>query len=189
MLPALVIYISETKHNLLLNFAAGKSAVAVELAKLLDGEVINADSVQLYRGLDIASARITPSEMADIPHHLLGCCSPGECVTASDYRDSALSLITDIKKRRKIPIIVGGTNYYIERVLFGEDRLEQAQSIEPLTESAEAGEKDAAVSLDRDDEQLWSALKRLNADSASLIHPNDSRRVKKALNCLKNTVA
>ncbi len=160
----------------------------MELAKVLDGEIINADSVQLYRGLDIASARISPPEMNGIPHHLLGCFSPGECVTASTYRDLALSVIADIKNRRKIPILVGGTNYYIERVLFGEDTCEQSKTFVPIPKCSEDGKEEGATCLHTDVVPLWPKLSELDAEAASLIHPNDSRRVQKALSYFKTSV-
>lgn len=97
----------------------GKSDYGVELALKYNGEIISADSVQIYRGLDIGSGKITKEEMRGIPHHMIDIIDPGEPFTVVDFTTRAKQLITDIISRGKLPIIVGGTGFYINALLHG----------------------------------------------------------------------
>jgi tRNA dimethylallyltransferase len=97
--------------------ASGKTALAIELAKKLDGEVISADSRQVYRGLDIGTGKVTKREMQGIPHHLLDVASPKKTFTADDFVTRANRAIKDIAKRGKLPIIAGGTGFYIDALV------------------------------------------------------------------------
>ena len=97
--------------------ASGKSALAISLAKSLNGEVISADSRQVYRGLDIGSGKITKREMMGIPHHLLDVTNPKRTYTASQYKHDAQKALGQIAKKRKTPIVVGGTGLYIDALL------------------------------------------------------------------------
>lgn len=97
----------------------GKSAYGVEIAKKYNGEVVSADSVQIYRRLDIGSGKVTEAEMQGIPHHLLDIAEPYEQFTVVDFIDNARSTITDIIARGKLPIVVGGTGFYINALLHG----------------------------------------------------------------------
>lgn len=99
--------------------AVGKSAVAVELAKRLNGEIISADSMQIYKHLNIGSAKVTKEEMQGIPHHLLDFLEPNEEYSASQFVHDALCLCEDIISRKKTPIIVGGTGLYINGLIKG----------------------------------------------------------------------
>src|SRR4051812_46217555 len=98
--------------------ASGKSALAVRIAKRFDAEVISADSRQIYKGLDIGSGKITKREMQGVRHHLLDVTSPKKMFTASDYVRHCRVAITEIQRRRRLPIVVGGTGFYID-ALFG----------------------------------------------------------------------
>lgn len=98
--------------------ATGKSALAVEIAKLIDGEVISADSRQVYTGLDIGSAKITVPEMEGIPHHLIDVADPNTIFTVADFQKLAQEKIADIHARGKMPIICGGTGMYIDAVIY-----------------------------------------------------------------------
>ena len=98
--------------------ATGKSALAVEIAKLIDGEVISTDSRQVYTGLDIGSAKITVPEMEGIPHHLIDVADPNTVFTVADFQKLAQEKITDIHARGKMPIICGGTGMYIDAVIY-----------------------------------------------------------------------
>ena len=97
--------------------ASGKSALAVELATRFDGEIISADSRQVYRGLDIATGKITKEEMCGIPHHLLDIADPAGTFTASEYEVLAKAAIDDVLARGKLPIICGGTGFYIDTAM------------------------------------------------------------------------
>lgn len=100
--------------------ASGKSDLAVKLALERNGEIISADSRQVYKGLDIGSGKITRAEMKGVPHHLLDVVSPNKVFTASDYSAAAKKAIEDIIARGKLPIICGGTGFYIDAVLYGD---------------------------------------------------------------------
>ncbi|KAL9983741.1 hypothetical protein ACROYT_G005963 [Oculina patagonica] len=103
----------------------GKSKLAIEIGKIIGGEILSADSMQVYKGLDIITNKVTAEELSQCPHHLIDFVSPLKEFSVVEFRNMALPLIEDIKKRGKVPIIVGGTNYYIESVLWdiliGED--------------------------------------------------------------------
>ncbi|KAI5695216.1 hypothetical protein M8J75_012821 [Diaphorina citri] len=96
----------------------GKSKLGIEIAKKFNGEIISADSMQVYKGLDVITNKVTPEEAEGIPHHLLDFLDPNTRFTVVDYRNRALKHIDDILQRNKVPIIVGGTNYYIESLLW-----------------------------------------------------------------------
>ena len=100
--------------------ASGKSGLAIELAKKFDGEVISADSRQVYKGLDIASGKITKKEMRGIPHHLLDVVNPKKVYSAADYARDGKKALADILTRGKTPIIAGGSGFYIDALLQSE---------------------------------------------------------------------
>ncbi|RUS86250.1 hypothetical protein EGW08_005992, partial [Elysia chlorotica] len=98
---------------------AGKSKLAIEIAKSFAGEIISADSMQIYKGLDIISNKVTEEEQAEAPHHLISYLNPDhKHYNVVDFRDAALPIIDDLFSRSIMPIIVGGTNYYIESILW-----------------------------------------------------------------------
>ena len=109
-LPKIIVILGPT--------ASGKSALAVKMALKNHGEIISADSRQVYKGLNIGSGKITKEEMMGIPHHLLDIVSPNKIFTAYDYSIYAKSAICDIISRKKIPIICGGTGFYIDAILY-----------------------------------------------------------------------
>lgn len=98
--------------------AVGKTKTSLDLAKIYNGEIINADSVQIYKGLDIGSAKVTKSEMGNIPHHLLSIKEVEEDYSVCDYQSAARTKIKEIKERGHIPIFVGGTGYYLKAALY-----------------------------------------------------------------------
>ncbi|MGL4821359.1 MAG: tRNA (adenosine(37)-N6)-dimethylallyltransferase, partial [Bacilli bacterium] len=98
--------------------AVGKTALSIELAKALGGEIINADSAQVYRGFDIGTAKITEEEMEGIPHHLFGEVDPMRSYSVKDYQMDARKYVADIHSRNKIPIVVGGTGMYIKALVY-----------------------------------------------------------------------
>ena len=98
--------------------ASGKTALSIKLAKELDGEVINGDSMQIYKQLDIGTAKITEEEMEGVPHHLLSIKEPTESFSVAEYQKLVRAKIEEIQRRGKLPIIVGGTGLYIQSVLY-----------------------------------------------------------------------
>ncbi len=159
--------------------AAGKTGVSVDLALRFDGEIVNCDSMQVYRYMDIGTAKPSIHERKNIPHHLLDVVNPDEEFNASIYREHAIPVIKDILKRKKICIVVGGTGLYIKSLLGG---LFECPPSDPLLRkhlSSEYDEKGGNV--------LHERLNNLDPESASVIHPNDKIRVTRALEILELT--
>ena len=154
--------------------AVGKTAVAIEMALRLRGEVVSADSMQVYRGLDIATAKPTPAEMKGVPHHLFDVVDPDEEFNVARYRDLAREAIAQIHERGNLPILSGGTGLYIKAVL-GEflfpDTSRSPQLREELTAFAEKEGPEA----------LHARLAEVDPESAARLHVNDIRRVVRAL--------
>ena len=97
--------------------ASGKTALSVQLAKALNGEVVSADSMQMYRGMDIGTAKPTPAEMEGVLHHLIGVLDPWETFSVADYAAMARPILLDIGRRGKLPILTGGTGLYIDAIV------------------------------------------------------------------------
>ncbi len=111
----------------------GKTKLSVELAKIYNGEIINADSMQIYKGLDIGTAKVTKEEMQHIPHHLLDIKEVEEDYSVFDYQIDARNKIEEIKKKGKVPIFVGGTGYYLKAVFYDYDFIEEKEKASPFT--------------------------------------------------------
>ncbi|WP_283092917.1 tRNA (adenosine(37)-N6)-dimethylallyltransferase MiaA [Planococcus alpniumensis] len=155
--------------------ASGKTALSIELAKRLGGEIINGDSMQVYRGMDIGTAKIRPEEMAGIPHHLLDIRDPEESFSVAEYQELVRQKIDEIQQRGMLPIIVGGTGLYVQSVLF-DYRFSKQQVNEDLRRTLHA-------ELERlGPEAMHSKL--LELDPEIDIHPNNTRRVLRALEIL-----
>lgn len=150
--------------------ASGKTGLAIELAKQFDGEVISADSRQVYKGLDIGSAKVTKEEMDGVPHHLLDVADPKDVYTAADFKRDAAIAIDDILARGKLPIICGGTFFYIDALL-GKVSLPE---VEPdMVLRAELEEKSAAELLD--------ILEKLDPERAAHVEKENPRRLVRAI--------
>ena len=150
--------------------ASGKSALAVSLAKAFGGEVISADSRQVYRGLDIGTGKITNREMRGVRHHLLDVASPKQQFTAHNYATSARKAIADISARGKLPIVCGGTGFYIDALL-GRVALSEVPPDKRLR----------AVLEKRSSAQLLTLLERRDPRRAKNIDPRNKRRIIRAL--------
>ncbi|MGG6431858.1 tRNA (adenosine(37)-N6)-dimethylallyltransferase MiaA [Anoxybacillus sp. D401a] len=150
--------------------AVGKTKMSIELAKHLDGEIINGDSMQVYKGLDIGTAKIQREEMEGIPHHLLDIKEPYESFSVAEFQTLARSLIQQITNRGKLPIIVGGTGLYIQSVIY-DYQFSNAPSNDLYRQSLER-----CSSI-----ELYEQLKKIDPISAERIHPNNVRRVIRAL--------
>ena len=114
----------------------GKTKLSIELAKIYNGEIINADSMQIYKGLDVGTAKVTKEEMEGIPHHLLSIKEVTEDYTVFDYQKDARNCIEEIKSKKKIPIFVGGTGYYLKSVFYDyhfEEETEEQKKYDQLT--------------------------------------------------------
>ena len=154
--------------------AAGKSRIAVELALRISGEIISADSMQVYRGMDIGSAKITESEMKGVRHHLIDVLSPREPFNIFLFRQMAQEAAQGILERGHIPIVAGGTGFYIQSLLYGvafSDEPEDRSYRKELEEKAARGMGQA----------LYRELEAVDPASAAAIHPHNLKRVIRAL--------
>lgn len=154
--------------------ASGKSGLAVQIGELKGGEIISCDSMQIYRDCDIATAKPTPEEQAIVPHHLIDICYPNERFSAAQWATRARRLIVEIEGRGKLPIICGGTGFYL-RALLQPDVLAEVEPDEGLRELLEAELKQFGA------EKMHQRLAALDPAAAARLHPNDTFRVLRAL--------
>ena len=159
--------------------ASGKSALAIELAEALNGEIICVDSLTVYRGLEIGSAKPTPQQRQRVPHHLLDICEPTDPFTASDFRTAAATAILDIVGRGKRPILAGGTGLYLRSLLRG---LNKAPGEDPALR--ELLQKRMEL---EDGEPLLAELGKVDPDTAKRLHPNNRNRIIRALEVFYTT--
>lgn len=150
--------------------ASGKSALAIEIAKLFNGEIISADSRQVYRGLDIGTAKISRDEMAGIPHHLIDIIDVNKVFTAHDFRHLANQAILDITERQKIPIVVGGTFFYL-------DQLRGSSGVADVPPNEKLRKDLASLSLS----DLQHKLERLNPQTLNVVDTANPRRLIRAI--------
>lgn len=153
--------------------ASGKTALAVELAKRLDGEIVSADSMQIYKGMDIASAKPTEAEKQGIPHHMMDFLSPETPYSVAEYVKAARACILEIYKRQKLPILVGGTGLYIDSLLTGTQFIETETDFD-LRARLET-EFDALGG-----EKMLEKLAAFDRDTAARLHPNNRKRIIRA---------
>ncbi len=153
--------------------ASGKTALAVALAERLGGEIVSADSVQIYRGFDIGSGKPTAGELARAPHHLVGTFEPLDAVDAAAWARLADAAIADVRARGRVPIVCGGTFLWVKALLFG---LAGAPAASPA-----ARERHRAFVESDGRPALHARLQEVDAESAARLHPNDFVRVSRAL--------
>ena len=156
--------------------ASGKSALALEICRIANGELVCADSMQIYRGLDVGTAKDTKEEIGEVPHYLTDIVEPGENFSVYDYVCTALPVIKDILERGKLPVICGGTGQYISSLFYGldygtGDEEAEAQATKELTDEFE----------EKGIEPLYSRLVETDPEAAANIDPNNTRRVIRAL--------
>ena len=151
----------------------GKTALSIEVAKKYNGEVVSADSIQIYKGLDIGSAKVTKEEADGIVHHLIDIVSPESEYSVGDYAKDAEKAISEIAKKGKIPIVVGGTGMYITSLLF-EPGVTCGKDEKYRKELEELGEKYGSP-------YLHKMLEKVDPESAKLIHENHQTRIIRAL--------
>jgi tRNA dimethylallyltransferase len=156
--------------------ASGKSDLAVKIAKKFNGEVISADSRQLYKGLDIGTGKITKKEMREVPHHLLNIASPKRKFTVVQYRKLALKAIDKILKKDKIPILCGGTGFYIQAVIDGI----LIPEVPPDWKLRKKLEKNSAKGL-------YKILEKLDPRRAKTIEKENPRRLIRAIEIVMKT--
>ncbi len=154
--------------------ASGKSAAAVELAERLNGSVISADSMQVYRGMDIGSAKITAEEMRSIPHYLIDCAQPSESWNVVRFQAEAKEALKDIYQKERLPVLAGGTGFYIQALLYDID-FTQMDEDGPFRKELEETAKAQGP------EKLWEMLQQVDPEAAQAIHPHNVKRLIRAL--------
>ena len=153
--------------------ATGKTAVGAGLALAVNGEVVSADSMQVYRMMSIGTAKPTPEETRGVPHHMIDCASPFEPYSAARYVAEASACCEDILSRGKVPVIVGGTGLYIDALLAGR---EFAREGDPVLREALGREYDESGG-----EAMLVRLAAADPETAARLHPNDKKRIVRAL--------
>ena len=150
--------------------ASGKTSLSIDIAKKFNGEVISADSRQVYTGMDIGTGKVSKEEMAGIPHHLLDIRNPDEIYTAAEFKEDAKAAISDIRSRNQIPIIAGGTFFYLDQL---RGKINSAP-VEPNSEFRKTLEN-------LTNEELFSKLQVKDPERAETIDKHNRRRLERAL--------
>ncbi|MCS6860746.1 MAG: tRNA (adenosine(37)-N6)-dimethylallyltransferase MiaA [Abditibacteriales bacterium] len=158
----------------------GKTDVAIELAKMIGGEIVSADSMQVYRYLDIGTAKATPQQRAEVPHHLIDIVDPDEDYSVTRFQEDAQRAIGEILARGRTPIVVGGTGFYVRAVLGGL----RFPPVPPQWELRKRLQKEAE---ERGAEFLHERLRQVDPVSAARIHPRNVKRVMRALEVFEVT--
>ncbi|MCL2422094.1 MAG: tRNA (adenosine(37)-N6)-dimethylallyltransferase MiaA [Defluviitaleaceae bacterium] len=162
--------------------ACGKTPTAVALAKMIDGEIISADSMQIYKGMDIGTAKPAMAEREGIPHHMLDIANPHKDFSVAIFQQMAREAIEDIHNRGKIPILAGGTGFYITSTVY-----EDALTPEPEKEDIAIRQRLMDKAVQEGSNVLHERLKAIDPVSASNIHPNNVKRVIRALAYYEHT--
>ncbi|MBR7081471.1 MAG: tRNA (adenosine(37)-N6)-dimethylallyltransferase MiaA [Oscillospiraceae bacterium] len=154
--------------------ATGKTRLGIELAKKFDGEIVGADSMQIYKYMDIGTAKPTPQERTEAVHHMVDCVSPFETYSVSRYVEEAGRAVDDILSRGRLPIIVGGTGLYIDALLAGRD-------FAPSPESTEIRAETEALYDTLGGEKCLEYLSSFDPESGARLAPNDKKRIVRAI--------
>lgn len=154
--------------------AVGKTALSIALAKKINGEMISADSMQVYRGMDVGTAKIMPDEMEGIPHHLIDVLDPKDSFDVVTFQTMAKKALDEIYAKGKIPVVVGGTGFYIQALLYDIDFSENDGDDAYRKELTELLEKNGA-------DYLYEMLRKVDPASCEIIHKNNHKRVIRAL--------
>nr|WP_237282759.1 tRNA (adenosine(37)-N6)-dimethylallyltransferase MiaA [Staphylococcus shinii] len=167
--PFLIVLVGPT--------AVGKTEFSIELAKKVNGEIISGDSMQVYKQMDIGTAKITQDEMSGIPHHMIDILEPDENFSAYEFKNRAQRLIKEITARGHVPIIAGGTGLYIQSLIYNYDFEDETISEQKSLEiEAKLSELDQLSN-----EELHQYLASFDEASAQDIHPNNRKRVRRAI--------
>lgn len=166
MQPKLVVITGPT--------ASGKTALGVALARRFGGEVVSADSMQIYRGMDIGTAKPTPEEMQGVPHHMIDIADPTENYSVSRYAKEAAACVDDILARGKLPIVVGGTGLYIDSLIAGRTFADGTADTALRQELSERYDEIGG-------EGLLGELRKVDPERAAKLHPADKKRIVRAM--------
>lgn len=173
MKPKVVVIVGPT--------ASGKTSLSIELAKKINGEIISSDSMQIYKDMDIGTAKVTKEEAQSIKHYLVDCVSPDERYTVSDFKKDAESSIEEILKKGKTPIIVGGTGLYVNSLIYGIEY--------PEFEFDENYRNELMTRAESEDglKEIWEEANKIDPEAMKKISPNDKKRIVRVLEIFKAT--
>lgn len=174
---------AETKKPLVIiagPTATGKTAVSVELAARLNGSIISADSMQVYRGMDIGSAKVTEEEKRGIPHYLIDVADPEDSWNVVRFQKEAMNAVDAILAEGRLPFLVGGTGFYIQALLYGIDFTQMEADSDDRASMEEAARRDGPQALHR-------RLQEIDPEAAEAIHPNNVKRIIRALEFARNS--
>ena len=160
--------------------ASGKTALSIELAKSINGEVVSADSMQIYKDMDIGSAKVTKEEMQGIKHYLVDCVSPDERYSVANYKLDAKKAIEEILKKGKTPIVVGGTGLYIDALIY-EIEYQDIKINESYRKELESIKQNQGL------EVLYERAVKIDPEAMKKISPNDSKRIMRVLEIYEAT--
>lgn len=160
--------------------ASGKSALALALAETLDGEIVSADSMQIYRGMNIGTAKVSLAEQVQIPHHLIDVCHPSESFSVAQYKQQATAALQGIYQRGRQPILCGGTGQYLSALTEGLTFIETPADPALRRSLQERAEKEGLPSL-------WQELSEKDARAAAKISEKDAKRIIRALEVIRQT--
>ncbi|XP_063243063.1 tRNA dimethylallyltransferase-like [Bacillus rossius redtenbacheri] len=165
---------------------SGKSRLAIEIAKKYGGEILSADSMQVYSDLNVITNKVTAEERRQAPHHLLDVVSPSRQFTVVDFRNMAVPLVEGLLERNVLPVVVGGTNYYIESVLWktlvvGPRQKREHDSVGELEEIRKRWKVDVDERKHIPTSELHNQLKKVDPEMASMLHPNNRRKIIRSL--------
>ena len=160
--------------------AVGKTSLSVKAARRFGGEIVSADSMQVYKGMDIGSAKVTKEEMEGVPHHLIDVLDPGEVFHVVRFQEMAKAAMEGIYERRRLPILTGGTGFYIQALLYDIDFTENDADIS-------CRDRLSALAAERGASYLHSLLEERDPKAAEEIHENNIKRVIRALEFYEKT--
>ena len=173
MKPKIVVIVGPT--------ASGKTALSIELAKRINGEIISSDSMQIYKDMDIGTAKVTKEETEGIKHYLVDCISPDERYTVSDFKKDAENAIEEILAKGKTPIVVGGTGLYVNSLIYGIEYQDMKFDENYRNELMEKAETEYGL------KELWETANKIDPEAMLKISKNDKKRIVRVLEIFKAT--
>lgn len=173
MKPKVVVIVGPT--------ASGKTAISIELAKKINGEIISSDSMQIYKDMDIGTAKVTKEEMQGIKHYLVDCVLPSQRYTVSDFKKAAEEAIEEILSKGKVPIVVGGTGLYVNSLIYGIEYQDMKFDEEYRNNLMKKAENPDGL------EQLWDEANLIDPEAMKIISKNDKKRIIRVLEIYKAT--
>lgn len=173
MKPKVVVIVGPT--------ASGKTALSIELAKRINGEIISSDSMQIYKDMDIGTAKVTKEEMQGIKHYLVDCVSPDMRYTVSDFKKDSQKAINEIIEKGKVPIVVGGTGLYVNSLIYGIEYQDMNFDEEYRNELMKIAESNEGLI------KLYEQANQIDPEAMEKISPNDKKRIVRVLEIYKQT--